>query len=100
MQDNLNYVEAASVLANCPDERLPVVSDLLRKAGIELPDMHGSSQHDPPHKKKQASSVVTRIDSESAAILAEIRKQTGLTMIMVASQLIKEGYKTFCDTEE
>lgn len=90
---HIDYVSAAQIIATCPPERLGVVSALLKQGGIEVPQIEqtGCSEHN----AKPKNSSVTRIDRESAELLEMLRQQTGLTMIMLASRLIKEGYKTF-----
>ena len=93
-----DYLSAAQIIATCPADRIGIVCELLKSGGYDI------AQLDLPapikHEQKQRNSTVTRIDMESAELLAMLRKQTGLTMIMLASSLIKEGYKTFDSERE
>ena len=93
-----DYLSAAQIIATCPADRIGIVLELLKSGGYDVAQLDVP----PPvrHEPKQPRSTVTRIDMESAELLAMLRKQTGLTMIMLASSLIKEGYKTFDSERE
>lgn len=93
-----NYLKAAELLATCPPERVDLVRETLRRGGIDVPDtpvgpeiLRPSVEPDRQRKDQHKNSAVTRIDTESAEILRALHRQTGMTMILLASQLIKEG---------
>ena len=92
------YLKAAELLATCPPERVDLVRETLRRGGIDVPDtpvgpeiLRPSFEPDRQRKDQHKNSAVTRIDTESAEILRALHRQTGMTMILLASQLIKEG---------
>ena len=90
-------LKAAELLATCPPERVELVRETLRRGGINVPDTPVGPEIlrpsvEPDRRKDQhKNSAVTRIDTESAEILRALHRQTGMTMILLASQLIKEG---------
>ena len=83
------YLKAAELLATCPPERVDLVRETLRAGGIEVPTtpVEPSDHRTYLHK----NSGTTRIDMECVELLRDLRQSTGLTMVKLASQLIKEG---------
>lgn len=107
-----DYLKAAKAISTCAVENTPYVINLLRQGGFDIPDLpekkiteKGREAFEmPPISAEQIKAIfdeaderaetrkcVTRIDGTSMMILRELRKQTGLTMIALASKLILEG---------
>lgn len=83
------YLKAAELLATCPPERVDLVRETLRAGGIEVPTTPVEPSEHRAYEHK--NSGTTRIDMECVELLRELRQSTGLTMVKLASQLIKEG---------
>ena len=107
-----DYLKAAKAISTCAVENTPYVINLLRQGGFDIPDLpekkttekgreaiemppisadHIKAIFDEADERAEARRCVTRIDGTSMMILRELRKQTGLTMMALASKLILEG---------
>lgn len=105
------YLKAAKTLADCTRENTPYVIALLRDAGFQIPDLPTPQEQQRRRPEADLSSIssdqikdifeeaahagrkqcVTKIDGTSMLILRELRRQTGLTMMALASKLICDG---------
>ena len=105
-----DFISAAKILATCPKERLPLVSGMLAAGGIEVdmpkppvPNVTLNGVKIPNELLTGASSgkgTAIRIDAEAYDILTCLRTQNGTSMSMMASALIKAGYKAFASEKE
>lgn len=100
MEEQANYIEAARLITKCDEERLPYLLAVLRQGGIEIPE---PERHEP--KKLDARRVVeraktsrqgrrttpVRIDNDAMMLCQSIRLETGLSLMQIATQLIKLG---------
>ena len=106
-----DYLKAAKTIADCSIENTPYVIALLRQGGFDIPDLPPPKSANKPAETADFKGIsaeqfkailndaeqpndrhcVTRIDGTSMMILRELRKQTGLTMMALASKLIIDG---------
>lgn len=107
-----DYLKAAKAISTCAVENTPYVINLLRQGGFDIPELPEKNRDtqvkaeiempqisakqikaifEEADERAEARRCVTRIDGTSMLILRELRKQTGLTMMALASKLILEG---------
>lgn len=89
---DIDYFKAAELLATCPPERVELIRATLRAGGMEIPETP-VDQEGAHRSYIHKNSGTTRIDKECVELLRDLRQSTGMTMIKLASTLIKEGAK-------
>lgn len=105
-----DFISAAKILATCPKERLPLVSGMLAAGGIEVDLPKPPTQSVTLHGVKLPNDLIAagssgkgtaiRIDAEAYDILSFLRTQNDTSMAVMASALIKAGYKAFAAERE
>lgn len=109
MDEQMNYLEAARLITKCDDERLPYLLAILRQGGMDIPepkqveprriDAKRVVERAKSSKMSRRSSTV-RIDNDAMKLCQSIQFETGLTLVQIATQLIKLGSEYLREEEQ